>query len=89
MAIADNIPRPAKQLLHLGFGGGLKAPPDVAVAHLARLDIVGFYPSYAEAYQAWKAAAQRTVSNAQLRYFIVHIYRPLDPTPRHPEPGTP
>lgn len=57
MTIADNIPRPAKQLLHLGFGGGLKAPPDVAVAHLARLDIVGFSPSYAEAYQAWKAAA--------------------------------
>ena len=89
LAIADNIPRPAKQLLHDVFGGGLKTPSDVAVADLARLDIVGIYPSYAEAYQAWKAAAQRTVDNAQLRHFIVHIYRLLDPTPRHLEPGTP
>ena len=37
------------------------------------------YPNYAEAYKAWKAAAQRTVDNAQMRYFIVHIHRLLDP----------
>ena len=43
------------------------------------LDIVGIYPSYAEAYKAWKAAAQRTVDNAQMRYFIVHMHRLLDP----------
>lgn len=89
MAIADNIPRPAKQLLHVGFGGGLKTPSDVAVADLARLDIVGIYPGYAEAYRAWKAAARRSVDNPQLRYFSVHISRRLDPTPRHLEPGTP
>ena len=44
-----------------------------------QLDIVGIYPNYAEAYKAWKAVAQRTVDNAQMRYFIVHIHRLLDP----------
>jgi Domain of unknown function (DUF4170) len=77
----DNTPRPAKQLLHLVFGGELKTLADVEFKDLDRLDIVGIYPSYAEAYQAWRAAAQKTVDNAQIRYFIVHIHRLLDPTP--------
>ncbi|MFZ0855089.1 MAG: DUF4170 domain-containing protein [Hyphomicrobiaceae bacterium] len=75
--------------MHVGFGGGLKTPSEVAVADRARLDIVGIYPGYAEAYRAWKAAARRSVDNPQLRYFSVHISRRLDPTPRHLEPGTP
>ena len=46
---------------------------------LDKLDIVGIYPNYATAYAAWKAKAQRTVDNAQMRYFIVHLHRLLDP----------
>jgi hypothetical protein len=71
--------RPAKQLLHLVFGGELKSLEGTEFANLAELDIVGIYPDYAEAYKAWKAAAQRTVDNAQVRYFIVHMHRLLDP----------
>ena len=71
--------RPAKQLLHLVFGGELKSLDSVEFSDVAALDIVGIYPSYAEAYKAWKAAAQRTVDNAQIRYFIVHMHRLLDP----------
>jgi hypothetical protein len=71
--------RPAKQLLHLVFGGELKALDSVEFSDVAALDIVGIYPNYAEAYKAWKAAAQRTVDNAQIRYFIVHVHRLLDP----------
>jgi hypothetical protein len=75
-----NVPSvPAKQLLHLVFGGELKSLGDVEFANLAELQIVGIYPSYAEAYKAWKAAAQRTVDNAHMRFFIVHIHRLLDP----------
>ena len=40
--------RPAKQLLHLVFGGELKTLADVEFKDLDRLDIVGIYPSYAE-----------------------------------------
>lgn len=71
--------KPAKQLLHLVFGGELKELDTVEFANLGALDIVGIYPNYAEAYKAWKAAAQRTVDNAQMRYFIVHMHRLLDP----------
>ncbi|MGE0848938.1 MAG: DUF4170 domain-containing protein [Hyphomicrobiaceae bacterium] len=75
-----NVPtRPAKQLLHLVFGGELKSLSELEFSNLGELDIVGIYPNYAKAYKAWKAAAQRTVDNAQVRYFIVHIHRLLDP----------
>ena len=46
---------------------------------LARLDVVGFYANYAEAHQAWLAKARETLDNAQMRYFIVHLHRLLDP----------
>jgi hypothetical protein len=71
--------RPTKQLLHLVFGGELKSLDSVEFSDLTKLDVVGIYPNYAEAYKAWKAAAQRTVDNAQVRYFIVHMHRLLDP----------
>ena len=69
----------SRQLLHLVFGGELKSLDNVEFANVQALDIVGIYPNYAEAYRAWKAAAQRTVDNAQMRYFIVHMHRLLDP----------
>ena len=72
--------KPSKQLLHLVFGGELQSLESVEFTNPSALDIVGIYPSYAEAYKAWKAAAQRTVDNAQVRYFIVHMHRLLDPT---------
>jgi Domain of unknown function (DUF4170) len=69
----------AKQLLHLVFGGELKAPGGVELADLDQLDIVGIYPNYKAAYEAWRGAAQRTVDDAHMRYFIVHLHRLLDP----------
>jgi hypothetical protein len=68
-----------KQLLHLVFGGELKSLDSVEFKELDRLDIVGVYPNYAAAYAAWKSRAQRTVDNALMRYFIVHMHRLLDP----------
>lgn len=68
-----------KQLLHLVFGGVLKDLSGVEFRNLDELDIVGMYPDYASAYDAWKGAAQRSVDNAHMRYFIVHLHRLLDP----------
>jgi hypothetical protein len=68
-----------KQLLHLVFGGELTQLDQVEFKDLNKLDIVGVYPNYASAYAAWKAKAQQTVDNAQMRYFIVHLHRLLDP----------
>lgn len=70
---------PNKQLLHLVFGGELARIDDVEFKDLNKLEIVGVFPNYATAYGAWKAKAQQTVDNAQMRYFIVHLHRLLDP----------
>jgi len=69
-----------KQLLHLVFGGELTSVEEVTFKDLSKLDVVGVYPNYAAAYAAWKARAQQTVDNAQMRYFIVHLHRLLDPS---------
>ena len=68
-----------KQLLHLVFGGELESIEGVKFKDLAALDVVGIFPDYASAFAVWKAKAQSTVDNAQMRYFIVHLHRLLDP----------
>ena len=68
-----------KQLLHLVFGGELSRLDQTEFQDLDRLDIVGIYPNYAAAHAAWRGKAQQTVDNAQMRYFIVHLHRLLDP----------
>lgn len=70
----------ARQLPHLVFGGELTDIGGIEFKDLAKLDLVGVYPSYAAAHAAWKAKAQSTVDNAQMRYFIVHLHRLLDPS---------
>jgi hypothetical protein len=67
------------QLLHLVFGGELESVDDVRFSDLSALDIVGIFPNYRTAYDAWKAKAQATVDRADTRYFIVHLHRLLDP----------
>jgi Domain of unknown function (DUF4170) len=70
---------PAEQLIHLVFGGELSDVSEVKFKDLAGLDVVGFYPNYAAAHQAWLGKARETIDNAQMRYFIVHLHRLLDP----------
>jgi hypothetical protein len=69
----------SKQLLHLVFGGRLKRPDTMEFEDTADLDIVGIYPNYKEAFDAWRAASGRTVDDAHMRYFVVHLHRMLDP----------
>ena len=68
-----------KQLLHLVFGGELTSLDSHEFRDLSAVDIVGVFPDYASAYEAWRAAAQRTVDQATTRYFIVHMHRLLEP----------
>ena len=69
----------SKQLLHLVFGGELKDLDGVEFEDLSKLDVVGIFPDYASANKAWRGAAQRTVDNAKIRYFIVHLHKLMDP----------
>jgi len=73
----------SKQLLHFVFGGELKATDQIAFKDLSKLDFVGMYPNYEEARKAWRAKAQATVDNAQMRYFVVHMHRLMDPSTDH------
>jgi Domain of unknown function (DUF4170) len=69
----------SRQLLHLVLGGELTDLEHATFRDLSQVDIVGLYPNFATAYAAWKAKAQQSVDNAQMRYFIVHLHRLLDP----------
>lgn len=79
MAAKDFGKTANRQLLHLVFGGELTELDKVEFRDLKGLDIVGIYPNYAEAYAAWRDAAQRSVDDAHIRYFIVHLHRLLEP----------
>ena len=74
---------PSRQLLHLVFGGELSSLEKHEFADLEKLDIVGIYPNYAAALSAWRGAAQASVDNAHMRYFVVHIHRMMDPESEH------
>lgn len=67
------------QLLHLVFGGELIDLDDVTFEDVKELDVIGIFPNYTEAYNAWKGAAQSSVDNARMRYFIVHLHRLMEP----------
>ncbi len=66
------------QRLHLVFGGELIDPSKNAFKNVEDIHIVGMFPNYETAYNAWKAEAQRTVDNAHTRYYIAHIHRLRD-----------
>lgn len=68
------------QRLHLVFGGELIDPTGNAFKDVDKIDIVGMFPNYETAYNAWKSAAHRTVDDAHMRYFIAHIHRLRDET---------
>lgn len=74
------------QLLHLVIGGELRDLTGVEFRDLSKVDLVGAYPNYEEAYRAWKDKAQATVDNAHMRYFIIHAHRLLDPGAENERP---
>lgn len=63
------------QRLHLVFGGELVSPEKNVFRDVAKIHMVGMFPNYETAFSAWKAEAQRTVDNANIRYFIANIHR--------------
>lgn len=67
--------------LHLVFGGRVKNPQTLDFVDLEKLDIVGMYPDFATAEEAWRGAAQRTVDDAEMKYVVVHLHKLLQPEP--------
>lgn len=67
------------QKLHFVMGGRVADPQGLQFTNLEQMDLVGVYDSYAEAEEAWRGKAQRTVDDAEMKYVIVHLHRLLEP----------
>lgn len=67
------------QKLHLVMGGRVADPQGLQFVDLDKLDLVGVYPDFDSAEEAWRAHAQRTVDDAEMKYVIVHLHRLLEP----------
>lgn len=67
------------QKLHLVMGGRVTDPQGVNFVDLDKVHVVGVFPDYATAEEAWRANAQRTVDDAEMKYVIVHLHRLLEP----------
>jgi len=65
--------------LHLVFGGRVTNPQGLDFSDLKNIHIVGLFDNYAEAEEAWRANAQRTVDDAEMKYVVVHLHRLLEP----------
>lgn len=65
--------------LHLVFGGRVADPQTLDFEDLKSIDIVGIFPDYKSAEKAWRAAAQKTVDDAEMKYVLVHMHRLLQP----------
>ncbi len=67
------------QKLHLVMGGRVKDPRSLEFQDPESVHVVGVYSSYEDAEEAWRAQAQRTVDDAEMKYVVVHIHRLLTP----------
>ncbi len=65
--------------LHLVFGGKVNDPRTDDFVNLEELDIIGVYPDYEKAQQAWKGASQAHVDDAMTKYVIVHLNKIINP----------
>jgi hypothetical protein len=65
--------------LHLVFGGRVADPQGLDFKNIDNLDVVGIFPNYETAEEAWRSAAQRTVDDAEMKYVVVHLHRLLQP----------
>lgn len=65
--------------MHLVMGGRVKDPQTLDFEDLDAIDLVGVFPDFASAEKAWRAAAQRTVDDAEMKYVVVHLHRLLEP----------
>ncbi len=65
--------------MHLVMGGRVKDPQGLEFDDLSKIDLVGVFADFASAEKAWRAAAQRTVDDAEMKYVVVHLHRLLEP----------
>jgi hypothetical protein len=67
------------QKLHLVMGGRVADPQGQDFVNLEKMDLVGVYGDYSSAEEAWRAKAQASVDDAEMKYVIVHLHRLMEP----------
>ncbi len=67
------------QKLHLVMGGRVSDPQGIDFVDLDQIDLVGVFPDFASAEDAWRSNARRTIDDAEMKYVIVHLHRLLEP----------
>ncbi|ARU15854.1 DUF4170 domain-containing protein [Croceicoccus marinus] len=67
------------QKLHLVMGGRVKDPRGQEFEDLSALDLVGIFPDFESAENAWRSKAQQTVDDAEMKYVVVHLHRLMEP----------
>ena len=65
--------------IHLVMGGRVKDPRGVEFVNLDQMDLVGVYPDFDTAEDAWRSKAQMTVDDAEMKYVVVHLHKLLEP----------
>jgi hypothetical protein len=61
------------------MGGRVSDPQGLDFVDLDNLDLVGVYPDFETAEDAWRGKAQKTVDDAEMKYVVVHLHRLLEP----------
>ena len=69
----------AKQTLYLVMGGRVTDPRSATFADPESIHVAGVFSNYDAAVDAWRANAQRTVDDAEMKYVVVHIHQLLTP----------
>lgn len=67
------------QKLHLVMGGRVRDPRSMEFQDPESVHVVGVFSDYETAEEAWRAQAQRTVDDAEMKYVVVHLHKLLTP----------
>ena len=65
--------------IHLVMGGRVKDPRGLEFINLDNMNLVGVYPDYNDAEDAWRSKAQQTVDDAEMKYVVVHLHKLFEP----------
>ena len=61
------------QELYLVYGGAISDPRRDDFSEPGDIEIVGIYPSYEDALDAWRGVSQRHIDEAFVKYRLVRI----------------
>ena len=67
------------QDLYLVMGGRVADPRNIRFQDPESIHVAGVYADYPRAKEVWRANAQRTVDDAEMKYVIVNLNEIIDP----------